>query len=73
MEDMTKRFLELCIKQRNGKLAKDGLYQYRALSQQNQIQSFENVVRYFLEISNKKAEEAREAGRLIILKSFEKR
>lgn len=44
---------------RRGKTAKDGLHQYKNMCQQVSIQSLETVIKYFIKLSEAKAEEAR--------------
>ncbi|KAM3253984.1 hypothetical protein ACQJBY_047855 [Aegilops geniculata] len=55
------RYVELCVDLRKGRFAKDGLIQYsRIVCQQqlNNVSSLEEVVKHFMHLSSKKAEEA---------------
>uniref|UniRef100_A0AC34F443 PCI domain-containing protein n=1 Tax=Panagrolaimus sp. ES5 TaxID=591445 RepID=A0AC34F443_9BILA len=52
------RHLELCVKLRNASIAKDALYQYKALTQQVAVSSLENVMKHLLRLAENKAETA---------------
>ena len=52
------KYVELCVDMRRGRFAKDGLIQYRIVCQQVNISSFEEVIKYFLNLSTEKAEHA---------------
>jgi translation initiation factor 3 subunit A len=52
------RHLELCVKLRNASIAKDALYQYKALTQQVAVSSLENVMKHLLRLAESKAETA---------------
>lgn len=56
---MTKH-LELCVELRKPHLAKDGLFQYRNMCQQVNVKSLEDVIGSFLDMAEKKADQARE-------------
>ncbi|KAF7063407.1 hypothetical protein CFC21_069928 [Triticum aestivum] len=61
LEQAMMRYVELCVDLRKGRFAKDGLIQYsRIVCQQqlNNVSSLEEVVKHFMHLSNKKAEEA---------------
>ena len=52
------KYVELCVDTRNGRLAKDGLIQYRIICQQVNVSSLEEVIKYFLRLSTERAEQA---------------
>ncbi|KAL6516333.1 Eukaryotic translation initiation factor 3 subunit A [Orobanche gracilis] len=53
------KYVELCVDMRRGRHAKDGLIQYRAICQQVNITSLEEVIKHFMQLSTAKAELAR--------------
>ncbi|KAK9073903.1 hypothetical protein SSX86_006497 [Deinandra increscens subsp. villosa] len=53
------KYIELCVDMRRGRFAKDGLIQYRNICQQVNVTSLEEVIKYFMDLSTKKAELAR--------------
>ncbi|KAM0016340.1 putative proteasome component (PCI) domain, eukaryotic translation initiation factor 3 subunit A [Helianthus debilis subsp. tardiflorus] len=53
------KYIELCVEMRRGRFAKDGLIQYRIICQQVNVNSLEEVIKYFMDLSTKKAELAR--------------
>ena len=57
------KYLELCVDLRQSHEAKEGLYQYKLISQQVNVASLEDVVRYFLKLSEDKAESAQQQSR----------
>ncbi|XP_028403278.1 eukaryotic translation initiation factor 3 subunit A-like [Dendronephthya gigantea] len=62
-EPILRKYLELCVDLRQSHEAKEGMYQYKLISQQVNVASLEDVVRYFLTLSEKKAEAAQEESR----------
>lgn len=52
------KFVELCVELRRGRLAKDGLHQYRSVSQNVNVAGLETVIKHFLDASERKLEEA---------------
>ena len=52
------KYVELCVDLKKGRLAKDGLIQYRIACQQVNVQSLEEVLKKFLELATKKVEDA---------------
>lgn len=58
-EQMMIKFIDLCVEFRESRKCKEGLYFYRNLSSQQNSQSLEKVVSYLVELSMKKAAEAR--------------
>ena len=53
------KYIDLCVDMRRGRFAKDGLIQYRIICQQVNVGSLEEVIKYFIDLSTKKAEHAR--------------
>ncbi|KAL3087251.1 hypothetical protein niasHT_020514 [Heterodera trifolii] len=51
-------YIELCVNLRNSALAKDGLYQYKIITQQVSVKSLETVLEKFLQLAEQKALEA---------------
>ena len=59
LEDIAKRYIDLCAEKRRAKEAKDGLYQYRGICQSANSASLEEVIRHFLNGSENRARSAR--------------
>ncbi|KAM7481730.1 hypothetical protein LguiB_006313 [Lonicera macranthoides] len=53
------KYIELCVDMRRGRFAKDGLIQYRIICQQVNVNSLEEVIKHFIDLSTKRAELAR--------------
>ncbi|KAJ4286142.1 eukaryotic translation initiation factor 3 subunit A [Kalmusia sp. IMI 367209] len=53
-------FVELCVDLRKGKLAKDGLYQYKNTAQNTNVGTIEVVFKRFIELAEKKVTDAQE-------------
>lgn len=53
------KYIELCVEMRRGRYAKDGLIQYRIICQQVNVNSLEEVIKHFIDLSTKRAELAR--------------
>ncbi|GAB7345137.1 hypothetical protein MBLNU457_3531t1 [Dothideomycetes sp. NU457] len=51
-------FIELCVDLRKGKMAKDGLYNYKNTSQNTNVATIEVVFRRFIELAEQKVTEA---------------
>ncbi|CAN9423705.1 unnamed protein product [Alternaria alternata] len=51
-------FVELCVDLRKGKLAKDGLYQYKNTAQNTNVGTIETVFKRFIELAEQKVTEA---------------
>lgn len=62
LESILQRFVELCVDLRRGRLAKDGLHQYRSASQNVNLAGLESVMKNFLERSEMRLEEAVKNG-----------
>ncbi len=50
-EDVMKKFLELCVDKRDNRMAKEGLHQYKNLSQHQAPASLETVIEFMLQLS----------------------
>ncbi|KAH9615424.1 hypothetical protein KSS87_002522, partial [Heliosperma pusillum] len=59
LEKIMFKYIELCVDMRKGRYAKDGLIQYRIVCQQVNVNSLEEVIKYFMHLSTEKAEVAR--------------
>ncbi|CAN1784204.1 Eukaryotic translation initiation factor 3 subunit A [Linum perenne] len=59
LEKIMFKYVELCVEMRRGRFAKDGLIQYRIVCQQVNVASLEEVIKYFIQLSTEKAEQAR--------------
>lgn len=53
------KYIELCIDMRMGRFAKDGLIQYQIICQQVNVNSLEEVIKHFMDLSTKRVELAR--------------
>ena len=51
-------YLSLCVELKKGHAAKEGLYQYKILTQNTDINSLEKVIRRFVQSAENRAEEA---------------
>ncbi|KYG41743.1 hypothetical protein M433DRAFT_7712 [Acidomyces richmondensis BFW] len=58
LEPVMMLFVELCVDQRKGKSAKDGLYNYKNTSQNTNVATIELVFRHFLELAEQKVKDA---------------
>lgn len=58
LEPIVNKFVELCVELRQGRFVKDGLLQYRSFSQNTNMQAFEQAVRKFVVLSERRLEEA---------------
>ena len=54
------RFVELCVEMRKGRVAKEGLMQYKNIAQNSSVASIEVVVNRFIQLSDAKVQEAQE-------------
>ena len=62
------RFVELCVEMRKGRVAKEGLMQYKNIAQNSSVASIEVVVNRFIQLSDAKVQEAQEkADRVVAL------
>ncbi|KAL8973168.1 MAG: hypothetical protein Q9183_000131 [Haloplaca sp. 2 TL-2023] len=58
LEPVMLQFVELCVDLKKGKLAKDGLYQYKNVAQNTNVGTIELVLKKFIELANAKVTEA---------------
>ncbi|KAF2756335.1 hypothetical protein EJ05DRAFT_441206 [Pseudovirgaria hyperparasitica] len=58
LEPVMKLFVELCVDLRKGKLAKDGLYQYKNTAQNTNVGTIETVFKHFISLAEDKVTEA---------------
>ncbi|KAF2820079.1 eukaryotic translation initiation factor 3 110 kDa subunit [Ophiobolus disseminans] len=58
LEPVMVLFVELCVDLRKGKLAKDGLYQYKNTAQNTNVGTIELVFKRFIELAEQKVTEA---------------
>jgi len=58
LEPVMVLFVELCVDLRKGKLAKDGLYQYKNTAQNTNVGTIETVFKRFIELAEGKVTEA---------------
>ncbi|GAQ81367.1 eukaryotic translation initiation factor eIF-3 subunit A [Klebsormidium nitens] len=67
LERIMFKYVELCVDMRKGRFAKDGLIQYRIVCQQVNVNSLEEVIKYFLKLSTERAEQAQAAAAEVVL------
>jgi translation initiation factor 3 subunit A len=60
LEPIMLRFLELCVNLRKGRIAKEGLMQYKNIAQNTNTTSIEVVVKKFIQLADAKVQEAQE-------------
>jgi translation initiation factor 3 subunit A len=60
LEPIMLRFVELCVEMRKGRVAKEGLMQYKNIAQNSSVASIEVVVNRFIQLSDAKVQEAQE-------------
>ncbi|PWN53295.1 hypothetical protein IE53DRAFT_384227 [Violaceomyces palustris] len=58
LEPIMIRFVELCVDLRRGRTAKEGLMQYKNVSQNTNPQSIELIIRHFIRLADEKVVEA---------------
>ncbi|KAI9093821.1 hypothetical protein DFS34DRAFT_717145 [Phlyctochytrium arcticum] len=58
LEPIMLKFVELCVTLRKGKTAKEGLHQYKNISQNLTVLSIEQVIKRFIELSEAKVADA---------------
>lgn len=71
LEPFMLRFVELAVEQRKGKIAKEGLYQYRNIAQNTSVETLVVVVTRFLELSEAKFKEARDKAEQVSLDNID--
>ena len=60
-------YLKLCVELWESIAAKDGLYQYRKICKDVDLESFQRVIKEFLDQAKRKAAEARESSTQTVL------
>lgn len=60
LEPIMLRFVELCVEMRKGRVAKEGLMQYKNIAQNSSVASIELIVNRFIQLSDAKVQEAQE-------------
>merc|ERR1719272_59039 len=53
-----KKYIDLCILLKKGRLARDGLHQFKHIAGTTAVSSMKNVIRYYLDSAAKRVEEA---------------
>lgn len=62
-EEVLIKYINLCIKLQKGRMARDGLHQYKTIAGQTAISSLETVIRHYLQASEARVAKAWEASR----------
>lgn len=60
LEPIMLYFIELCVELRKGRVAKEGLMQYKNIAQNTSVSSIENVIKHFVTLADAKVTEAQE-------------
>ncbi|TFY78375.1 hypothetical protein EWM64_g5638 [Hericium alpestre] len=60
LEPIMLRFVELCVDMRKGRVAKEGLMQYKNIAQNTSVGSIEVVIQKFVSLADAKVQEAQE-------------
>ncbi|XP_046545419.1 eukaryotic translation initiation factor 3 subunit A-like [Haliotis rubra] len=66
-EPIMEKYLELCVELRKSHVAKEGLYQYKNICQQVNIQSLVDVVRKYISLAEEQTELARKESHQTVL------
>ncbi|XP_075252920.1 eukaryotic translation initiation factor 3 subunit A-like isoform X2 [Convolutriloba macropyga] len=66
-EPIMQLYLQACVRLKKSQLAKEGLYQYKALCQSVNIKSLEDVVRDYLKMAKEFTEKAKEKSHQTVL------
>ena len=69
LEQIMFKYVDLCIELKKGRYAKDGLIHYRNVCQQVNVQSLEEVIKYFMKTATDKAEEAQSKAQVCELQT----
>ncbi|KAL3155895.1 hypothetical protein ABBQ32_012895 [Trebouxia sp. C0010 RCD-2024] len=67
LEQIMFKYVDLCIELKKGRYAKDGLIHYRNVCQQVNVQSLEEVIKYFMKTATDRAEEAQSKAQAVTL------
>jgi translation initiation factor 3 subunit A len=60
------KYVDLCVELKKGRMAKDGLIHYRNICQQVNVQSLEEVIKYYLKTTTDRAEEAQSKAKACV-------
>lgn len=60
LEPIMLRFVELCVDLRKGRIAKEGLMQYKNIAQNSSVGSIEIVIQKFISLADAKVQEAQD-------------
>ncbi|CAG8551320.1 13494_t:CDS:2 [Acaulospora morrowiae] len=71
LEPIMLRFVELCVNLRKGKTAKEGLHQYKNISQNTSVATIELVIEKFIELSEEKVAAAQAKADQITLDAID--
>ncbi|KAJ3087967.1 eukaryotic translation initiation factor 3 subunit A [Quaeritorhiza haematococci] len=71
LEPVMLKFVELCVSLRKGKTAKEGLHQYKNISQNITVTTIELVIKRFIELSEQKVAEAQSKADKLTLDAIE--
>lgn len=71
LEQIMMKYLDLCVEMRKGKMAKEGLHQYKLICQQVNVSSLETVIKHFLKLVESSAEEAQSKADKITLANLD--
>ncbi|KAF0458974.1 Eukaryotic translation initiation factor 3 subunit A [Gigaspora margarita] len=71
LEPIMLRFVELCVNLRKGKTAKEGLHQYKNISQNTSVTTIELVIKKFIELSEEKVAAAQAKADQITLDAID--
>ncbi|ORY00263.1 hypothetical protein K493DRAFT_278898 [Basidiobolus meristosporus CBS 931.73] len=71
LEPVAMKFIELCVELRKGRLAKEGLHQYKNIAQNTNIDTIENVITKYIELAESKVQEAQAKADQITLDAIE--
>lgn len=67
LESIMLKYVELCVEMRKGKVAKEGLHQYKLVCQQVNVSSLELVIKHFLALVEENAKEAQSKAEKLTL------
>lgn len=67
LESIMLRYVELCVEMRKGKIAKEGLHQYKLVCQLVNVGSLETVIKHFLQLAEENAKDAQSKAEQITL------
>ncbi|KAI8814320.1 hypothetical protein BJ742DRAFT_787141 [Cladochytrium replicatum] len=71
LEPIVLKFVELCVNLRKGKTAKEGLHQFKNISQNITVSSIEVVIKRFIELSDQKVIEAQAKAERLTLDAID--